>query len=91
MELPQNEENTLSLLNHKCEYNHIVRSSSRVAFTVYNTCSKHFISELNDYIHLCSKRNIKADPITKTRSKETKETSRVAFIVYNSCYKPYYM
>ena len=75
MELLQNKENTLSFLDHKCEYDHIVKSSSRVVFTVYNACSKHFIYELNDHIHLCSKRNIKADPKQSSGAKKQKKLS----------------
>ena len=52
MELLRNNENTLSLLNHKCKYDHLVKSSSRGAFAVFNTCSKNFICELNDHIHI---------------------------------------
>ena len=75
MVLLQNNEITLSLLNYKCEYDHIVKSSSRVVFAVFNTCSKNFISELNDHIHMCSKRNIKADPKQSPGSKKQKKLS----------------
>ena len=52
---------------------YIVKSSSRAAFTVFNTCSKNIISELNEHIHMCNKRNIKADP--KQSSGEKKQQS----------------
>ena len=75
MQLFQNNENTLTVLNQKCKYNHIVKSSSCVAFTVFNTCSKNFISELNDAIHMSSKRNIKADPKQSSSAKKQKKLS----------------
>ena len=75
MQLFQNNENTLTVLNQKCEYDDIVKSSSRVEFTVFNTCSKNFISELNDAIHMSSKRNIKADPKQSSAAKKQKKLS----------------
>ena len=69
MELLQNNENTLSLLNLKCEYDHIVKSSLCVVFTVFNT----FI--------LCSKRNIKADPKQSSGAKKQKNKSD-NFLIY---------
>ena len=74
MHMIEDNEYTAPICDVKCESGHAIkRIISRVAFTVFNTCSKNFVSELNDKIHQSRKRPTKANPKTSNVVRKQKK------------------